>query len=51
MTWKFRILAIEQRRTFSRILQILESQIVDIHSFAGEATEAGVSVTFVFSSE
>jgi hypothetical protein len=51
MTWKFHILATEQRRTFSRILQILEAQLVSIHSFVGEVTGAGVSVTLIFSSE
>jgi hypothetical protein len=51
MTWTFHIHATEQRRTFSRILQILEAQVVSIHSFVGECTEAGVSVTFRFSSE
>jgi hypothetical protein len=51
MTWKFHIVATEERRTFSRILQVLEAQIVCIHSFVGETTEAGVSVTLLFSSE
>ena len=41
----------EQRRLFSRILQILESQMVSIRSFAGEANDAEVCVTFVVSSE
>ena len=51
MTWKFHVLAIDERRTFSRILQILEAQLVSIHSFRGESTVAGVSVTFQVSSE
>lgn len=51
MTWKVHVLAIEQRRLFSRILQILESQMVSIDSFAGEANESGVCVIVVFSSD
>ena len=42
MTWKFHVHATEQRRLFSRILQILESQMVSIRSFAGEANDAEV---------
>jgi acetolactate synthase regulatory subunit len=51
MTWKFYVRAIEQRRLFSRILQILESQMISIRSFAGETNDAAVYVTFVVSSE
>ena len=51
MTWKFHVHAIEQRRLFSRILQILESQMVSIRSFAGEANSKGTWVIFVVSSE
>jgi hypothetical protein len=51
MTWKFHVHATEQRRLFSRILQIRESQMVSIDSFVGETNEAGVCVTVVFSSE
>jgi hypothetical protein len=51
MTWKFHVLATEQRRLFFRILQILESQMVSIRSFAGEANGGGVLVAFVVSSE
>jgi acetolactate synthase regulatory subunit len=51
MTWKFHVQANEQRRLFSRILQVLESQMVSIRSFAGEATGDGVHITFVVSSE
>jgi acetolactate synthase regulatory subunit len=51
MTWKFHVYATEQRRLFSRILQVLESQIVSIRSFAGEANSDGVHITFVVSSE
>jgi hypothetical protein len=51
MTWKFHLHATEQRRLFSRILQVLDSQRVSVHSFAGEANSAGVHVVFVFSSE
>ena len=51
MTWKFHVHATEQRRLFSRILQILESQMVSICSFAGEANSKGICVVFVVSSE
>jgi acetolactate synthase regulatory subunit len=51
MTWKFHVHATEQRRLFSRILQVLESQMVNIHSFAGEANNAEICVAFVVSSE
>jgi acetolactate synthase regulatory subunit len=51
MTWKFHVHAIEQRRLFSRILQVLESQMVSIRSFAGEVNSGGVRVVFVVSSE
>ena len=51
MTWEFHVHATEQRRLFSRILQVLESQMVSIQSFAGEANGNGVRVTFVVSSE
>jgi len=51
MTWKFHVHASKQRRLFSRILQILESQMVSIRSFAAEATSAGTYVIFVVSSE
>jgi acetolactate synthase regulatory subunit len=51
MTWKFDLHASEERRLFSRILQILESQMVSIRSFTGEAKGGGVRVTFVVSSE
>jgi (p)ppGpp synthase/HD superfamily hydrolase len=51
MTWKFHVHATEQRRLLSRILQVLESQMVSLHSFACEANDTGVYVTVVFSSE
>ena len=51
MTWKFHVHAIEQRRLFSRILQILESQMVSIRSFAGEVNNGEAYVTLVVSSE
>jgi (p)ppGpp synthase/HD superfamily hydrolase len=51
MTWKFHVYATEQRRLFSRILQVLESQMVIIRSFAGEADHTEICVTFVVSSE
>ena len=51
MTWKFHVHAIEQRRLFSRILQILESQMVSIRSFSGEAKDGGVRVSFVVMTE
>lgn len=51
MTWTFHILATAQRRLFSRILQILESQMVSIHSFAGEIDEEDACMSVSFSSE
>jgi hypothetical protein len=51
MTWKVHIFAIEQRRVFSRILQILESQMVSIHSLTGTIGSEEVCVTFLFSCE
>ena len=51
MIWKFHVQATGQRRLFSRILQILESQRVSIRSFSGEENSAWVSVAFVVSSE
>ena len=51
MTWKFQISATENQRLFSRILQILDGQMVCIHSFTGQAREDGVCVHFVVSSE
>jgi len=51
MTWKFYIAATAQRRLFSRILQILESQMVMINSFTAETTVEGVTVVFVCSSD
>jgi acetolactate synthase regulatory subunit len=51
MTWKFHIRAADQRRLFSRILQILESQTVTICSFIGETGQAGIYVTVVVASE
>lgn len=51
MTWKFHVQATERRRLFSRILQVLESQMVSIRSFTGEADVGGVQITFVVSSE
>ena len=51
MTWKFQVSATENQRLFSRILQVLDAQMVSIHSFIGQAREDGVSVHFVVSSE
>jgi hypothetical protein len=38
---KFHVHASQQRRLFSRIFQILESQRVIIHSFSGETSDCG----------
>lgn len=46
MTWKFHVQATAQRRLFSRILQILENQMVSIHAFTGETSGEEVRVTF-----
>ena len=51
MTWKFHVRATEQRRLFSRILQILDGQMLSVRSFSGDAGSDGVYVTFVVSSE
>jgi acetolactate synthase regulatory subunit len=51
MTWKFQVYATEERRLFSRILQILESQMVSIRSFAGEASQGDVCLSFVVMTE
>lgn len=51
MTWKFHVLATAERRLFSRILQVLESQMVIIHSFVGDVDHEDVRVGFVLSSE
>jgi hypothetical protein len=51
MTWKFHVLATAQRRLFSRILQTLESQMVVVDSFAGEANEGEACVIVILSSE
>lgn len=51
MTWTFHVLATEQRRLLSRILQVLDVQMVQIHSFSGEADQGGLCVIVVFSSE
>jgi hypothetical protein len=51
MIWTFHVLATEQRRLLSRILQVLDVHMVRIHSFSGEADQDGLCVTLVFSSE
>jgi hypothetical protein len=51
MTWKFHVHATAERRLFSRILQVLESQMVMIHSFVGDVDHDDVRVRFVLSSE
>ena len=47
MTWKFHLQASDQRRLLSRILQILDTQGVSIHSFSGETKETQMHVQFV----
>ncbi len=51
MTWTFHVIATDQRRTYSRILQVLESQMVTIHSFSGGTNDIETCITVVFSSE
>jgi hypothetical protein len=52
MTWNFDICATQQRRLFSRILQILEGQMVGIPLFTGEAgSSSETRVHFVVESE
>jgi acetolactate synthase regulatory subunit len=49
MSWRFQIEAVEERRILSRILHVLETQLVSITSFSGEANETRVSITCVIS--
>lgn len=51
MTWTVDVHATQQRRLFSRVLQVLENQRVHIHSFRGEDGKNGVHLTLVISSE
>ena len=51
MIWEINVLAAERRRVFARILQVLENQTVQLHSFCGKAQDGCVRVTVVFSSE
>ena len=51
MTWKFQLQASDQRRLLSRILQILDTQGVSIHSFSAETHQTQMHVQFVVSSE
>jgi hypothetical protein len=51
MTWRFHIVATTQRRLLARVLQVLDTQMVDIHSFTGEVTKDGVPIRFSVSSE
>lgn len=51
MTWKFHVLANADRRLFSRILQVLENQMVSIHSFTGEIDDDGACIKVLLSSE
>ena len=51
MTWKFHLEANDQRRLLSRILQILDTQGVSIHSFTAETQQARMDIQFVVSSE
>lgn len=45
MVWTFHVVASAQRRLFARILQILESQQVNIWSFSGTVNDEGCLVT------
>jgi (p)ppGpp synthase/HD superfamily hydrolase len=51
MTWKFHIHATAQQRLLSRILQVLESQMVDVHTFRGRQSDRRAWIEIVFSSE
>ena len=51
MTWDFHVLAITQRRLFSHILQVLESQMVRIPSFSGETNDIETCITIIVSFE
>ena len=51
MTWKFHLQANDQRRLLSRVLQILDTQGVRIHTFSGETDITGTDVLLVISAE
>ena len=51
MTWKFHLQASDPKRLLSRVLLILDTQGVPIHSFSGETNEKETSVQFVVSAE
>ena len=51
MTWRFHLCATKQRLLFSRILQILESQMVGILLFSGQTGTSETCVHFVVASE
>lgn len=51
MIWEINTLAAEERRVFSRILQIIENQMVRVHSFYGNAHDGSIRVTVIFSCE
>lgn len=51
MKWSFTIHAQQERRLFSRILQILETQLVTVCSFHGETDSVQSRVLFVVQSE
>lgn len=50
MTWKYQLRATVQQRLLSRILQILESQMVTIHSFTAEISGERLTASFQVSS-
>lgn len=51
MTWTFHIAAAKGQRLLSRILQVLETQRVNIRAFYGEINNDEVRVTIIASSE
>ncbi len=51
MIWQINILAAEQRRVLSRVLQVVENQMVRIHSFYAKAGEANIYLSVTFSSD
>jgi acetolactate synthase regulatory subunit len=51
MTWKFHLQANDPKRLLSRVLLILDTQGVPIHSFSGETNEQEISVQFVITAE
>lgn len=51
MTWIFHVSAKDERRLYSRLLLVLEQQMVSIQIFHAEIQEGRAQITFVISSD